>query len=110
MDTLSAVASRQSAWQSLSDAEWVARAQRGDADAFERIMRQHNRLLFRTARSILKDDAETEDAVQAAYLNAWRALGSALSSTRVWRGCGDAARRLFRSMAWAISSSRRWRQ
>ncbi len=76
MDTSNASASRQSAWQSLSDAEWVARAQRGDADAFERIMRQHNRLLFRTARSILKDDAETEDAVQAAYLNAWRALGS----------------------------------
>ena len=39
-------------------------------------MRRHNRLLFRTARSILKDDAETEDALQEAYLRAWSALGS----------------------------------
>jgi RNA polymerase sigma-70 factor (ECF subfamily) len=37
-------------------------------------MRQHNRLLFRTARSILKSDAEAEDALQEAYLRAWRAL------------------------------------
>ncbi len=37
-------------------------------------MRRHNRLLFRTARSILKNDAETEDALQEAYLRAWCAL------------------------------------
>ena len=48
----------------------------GNTRAFEVIMRRHNRLLFRSARSILKSDAETEDAVQDAYLNAWRALGT----------------------------------
>lgn len=37
-------------------------------------MRRHNRQLFRTARSILKSDAEAEDALQEAYLRAWRAL------------------------------------
>ncbi len=58
------------------DAELALRAARGDAGAFERIMRRHNRLLFRTARSILKSDAETEEAVQESYLRAWRALGS----------------------------------
>lgn len=58
------------------DAELALRAAQGDASAFERIMRRHNRLLFRTARSILKSDAETEDAVQESYLRAWRALGS----------------------------------
>jgi RNA polymerase sigma-70 factor (ECF subfamily) len=52
----------------------VARAAGGDARAFETIMRLHNRLLYRTARSVLRDDAESEDAVQEAYLNAWRAL------------------------------------
>lgn len=35
-------------------------------------MRAHNRLLYRLARSILKDDAEAEDAVQEAYLAAYR--------------------------------------
>ena len=37
-------------------------------------MRRHNRLMFRSARSILENDAETEDALQEAYLRAWRAL------------------------------------
>lgn len=59
-----------------TDTELVARAANGDELAFEHIMRRHNRLLFRTARSILKSDAETEDALQEAYLRAWRALGS----------------------------------
>ena len=59
-----------------TDVELAARAATGDEPAFESIMRRHNRLLFRTARSILKNDAETEDALQEAYLRAWRALAS----------------------------------
>lgn len=35
-------------------------------------MRRHNGRLFRAARAILKDDAEAEDAVQDAYLDAYR--------------------------------------
>ncbi|MES1195936.1 MAG: RNA polymerase sigma factor [Steroidobacter sp.] len=46
----------------------------GNTQAFEFIMRKHNRLLFRTARSILKNDAESEDALQEAYVKAWCAL------------------------------------
>ena len=57
-----------------SDIDLVQRAARGDDIAFECIMRRHNRRLFRTARSILKSDAEAEDALQEAYLRAWRAL------------------------------------
>jgi len=49
---------------------------KGDEAAFERIMRRNNRLLFRTARSILKSDAEAEDALQEAYLRAWCALST----------------------------------
>ena len=59
-----------------TDAELVERAAKGDDSAFERIMRKNNRLLFRTARSILKSDAEAEDALQEAYLRAWRALST----------------------------------
>jgi len=58
------------------DAELAERAAGGDDRAFEAIMRRHNRLLFRTARSILRSDAESEDALQEAYLRAWRALAS----------------------------------
>ena len=43
---------------------------------FEQLMRLHNRTLFRTARAILRDDAEAEDAVQEAYLQAYRSIGA----------------------------------
>ena len=38
-------------------------------------MRRHNTRLFRAARAILKDDAEAEDALQDAYLEAYRHIG-----------------------------------
>jgi len=57
-----------------SDGELVRRAAGGEEAAFAAIMRRHNQLLFRTARSIVKSDAEAEEALQEAYLRAWRAL------------------------------------
>lgn len=57
-----------------ADTELARRAAAGEAAAFEAIMRRYNRRLFRTARSILKSDADAEDALQDAYLHAWRAL------------------------------------
>lgn len=68
---------------SMADSDLAARAASGDEAAFERVMRRHNRLLFRTARSILKSDAEAEDALQEAYLRAWRSLGSFRSEARL---------------------------
>jgi RNA polymerase sigma-70 factor (ECF subfamily) len=47
----------------------------GDTAAFAGLMRRHNRMLFRTARAILRDDAEAEDALQEAYLRAYRSIG-----------------------------------
>lgn len=55
--------------------ELVARVAAGDAQAFEVLMRRYNRRLYRTARSILKEDAEAEDAVQEAYWKAYQAMG-----------------------------------
>jgi RNA polymerase sigma-70 factor, ECF subfamily len=57
------------------DSALVERAAAGDARAFEAIMRRYNRTLFRTARAILRDDAEAEDALQEAYMQAYRSLG-----------------------------------
>ena len=57
-----------------SDAELVDRVRAGDRRAMEALMRRHNRTLYRTARAILRDDAEAEDAVQDAYLQAFRGL------------------------------------
>jgi RNA polymerase sigma-70 factor (ECF subfamily) len=55
----------------------LALAQRvaaGDLNAFETIMRRHNRMLYRAARSILRDDAEAEDCLQSAYLLAYQSI------------------------------------
>src|SRR5688500_9591056 len=62
--------------EQLSDGELVTRTRAGDMRALEALMRRHNRILYRTARAILRDDAEAEDAVQEAYLKAYRALDS----------------------------------
>jgi RNA polymerase sigma-70 factor (ECF subfamily) len=48
---------------------------RQDYQAFEAVMRRHNGRLFRVARVILKNDADAEDALQDAYLDAYRHLG-----------------------------------
>jgi RNA polymerase sigma-70 factor (ECF subfamily) len=40
--------------------------------SFEALMRRYNPRLFRVARSILKDDAEAEDVLQEAYVQAYR--------------------------------------
>jgi RNA polymerase sigma-70 factor (ECF subfamily) len=57
------------------DAELAQRVAGGDTAAFEMLMRRHNRTLFRTARAILRDDAEAEDALQEGYLQAYQAIG-----------------------------------
>lgn len=59
----------------LSDSELCARIARGDMHALEKLMRLYNRPMYRTARAILRDDAEAEDAVQEAYLQAFRSIG-----------------------------------
>lgn len=46
----------------------------GDRAALEALMRKHNRALYRTVRSIVKDDAEAEDALQEVYLLAYRSM------------------------------------
>lgn len=55
-----------------SDAVLLARSADGDHAAFETLMRRHNQRLFRVSRAIVKDDAEAEDALQEAYLDAYR--------------------------------------
>jgi RNA polymerase sigma factor (sigma-70 family) len=46
----------------------------GDRAAFAELMREYNRRLYRLARATLRDDAEAEDALQEAYLAAYRSM------------------------------------
>jgi len=55
--------------------ELVLRAQRGDARAYEELVRPHQEIAFRVAYVITRNAADAEDAVQDALVKAWRALG-----------------------------------
>jgi RNA polymerase sigma-70 factor (ECF subfamily) len=57
---------------SQGDRDLADRIAARDPVAFEALMRRYNTRLYRAARAILKDDAEAEDAVQDAYLDAYR--------------------------------------
>lgn len=63
----------------MPDGELAHRIAGGDHAAFRVLMRRFNQTMYRAARSILRDDAEAEDAVQEAYLQAFRSMGA-------WRG------------------------
>ena len=58
-----------------ADATLATRTASGDEAAFEALMRRYNQKLFRVARAILKNDADAEDALQDAYLQAYRRMG-----------------------------------
>jgi RNA polymerase sigma-70 factor (ECF subfamily) len=45
-----------------------------EPSAFALLMRRHNRVLYRAARAILRDDAAAEDALQEAWLRAYHAI------------------------------------
>lgn len=56
------------------DLHLATRIAAGDRTAFELLMRRHNRRLYRLARATLRGDAEAEDALQEAYLSAYRRI------------------------------------
>ena len=63
--------SDQKAGSQFSDEEIVRRVIGGDHALFEILMRRYNQRLYRIARSILRDDSQTEDVIQQAYVNAY---------------------------------------
>ena len=75
--------------------ERLRRARGGDAEAFRGIVETYSRPLWRAAYRVLGDAAAAEDAVQDAFLRAWRALDrfdeSAELSTWLYRIAINAA-------------------
>jgi RNA polymerase sigma-70 factor (ECF subfamily) len=56
------------------DAETVAQARAGDADAFRRLVERHSRNVFRLAYRMTRNEHDAEDVVQEAFLRAYRNL------------------------------------
>jgi RNA polymerase sigma-70 factor (ECF subfamily) len=94
------------------DTAVVARAQRGDLDAFEQLVARYEEPAYRLAYLLLRDAAEAEDVTQEAFVRAHAALGrfrlgeqirpwllrivanQAISARRADRRRGHLARRL----------------
>ncbi|HET7434632.1 MAG TPA: RNA polymerase sigma factor [Thermoanaerobaculia bacterium] len=55
----------------MSDEEVVRRVVAGETAMFEILMRRYNQRVYRVVRSIVRDDAEAEDVMQQAYMNAF---------------------------------------
>lgn len=59
----------------MSDEEVIGRVKAGETAFFEVLMRRYNQRVYRVARAVIKDEAEAEDIMQQAYVNAYTHLG-----------------------------------
>ena len=59
-----------------ADAELARSIAAGNKDAFVLLMQRYNRLLYRSARGIVKNESDAEDVVQNAYLLAYRNISN----------------------------------
>ncbi len=73
----------------VNEPMFVARLQAGDSGAFEQLVRQHTAQLLRVARRFMDREEDARDAVQDAFISAFRSIGnfgsSALLSTWLHR-------------------------
>lgn len=60
----------------LGDEALVGMARNGHEGAVRTLIARYNQRLFRTARGVVRDDAEAEDVVQEAYVRAFTSLHS----------------------------------
>jgi RNA polymerase sigma-70 factor (ECF subfamily) len=79
----------------------VRRAQNGDTDAFENLVRNHERRVYNLCLRMMGSPEDAADAAQEALLKAWRSIGSfrGMSAFSTWlhriavNVCNDMLRR-----------------
>ncbi len=57
-----------------SESIWLARAQKGDSQAFAHLVESYHRAVYNLCYRMLRDEAEAEDAAQETFLRAYKAL------------------------------------
>lgn len=62
--------------EDLDEASLIRTAQRGDQEAFERLVREYDRSVLRLAMNLLRSPDEARDVYQEAFLKVYRNLGS----------------------------------
>jgi RNA polymerase sigma-70 factor (ECF subfamily) len=68
------------------DATLVDRFRHGDAEAFDRVVRENRHAVYMTARRVLRRHEEADEAAQRAFVRAWKARAGfrGASSIRTW--------------------------
>lgn len=66
-----------------TDEELVRRIRAGGRADFEALMRRYDQRVYRVIRSLLRSEAEVEDAMQAAWLQVWRRIWQVEDAARV---------------------------
>lgn len=59
----------------LTDHEIIERVLQGERDLYALIVRRYNQRLYRVGMSVINDDMEVEDIMQATYIKAYENLG-----------------------------------
>ncbi len=85
----------------------VVRAQAGDRDAFERLVRGHSGLVAAVAAAHISDRTEVDDLVQETFMTAWREISRLRKPESFGPWVSAVARNLARTAA--ADSSRRSR-
>lgn len=87
----------------MDEAAWVARAQKGDAGAFESLVGLHQDRIYNVLYRLTGNDADASDLTQETFLKAWKALGGftaeAQFSTWLYQIALNAARSRGRHLA-----------
>jgi RNA polymerase sigma-70 factor, ECF subfamily len=91
------------------DAELVARAQAGEREAFEELVRRHAEHLFAVVLRLVPDRRDAEEATQEAFIRAWRGIGRFKGDARFFTwlyriGVNEALRRGERRRAHELTS------
>lgn len=77
------------------DLACVRRAQKGDGAAFAELVTRHQRQLYRLALRMTQSEADAQEVMQEAFLNAWEKLpsfrGEAMFSSWLYRIAANAA-------------------
>lgn len=58
------------------DGEILKRCQRGDKDAFRRVVQAYQRLVFSLSLKMLLDEEEAKDIVQETFIRVWQNIGN----------------------------------
>ena len=68
----------------LDEERWTRAAQRGDVEAFDRLVEAYEAMAYHVAYRIVQDPHDAADATQDAFLAAYRAIGSLRGAFRPW--------------------------